>query len=42
MEKEKINLMPWAGTFLAILLYVVSLKFRGMLTSGEYEFALML
>ncbi len=42
MKKENLNLMPWAGVFLAALLYIVSLNYRGMLSTGEYEYALML
>ena len=42
MKKENLNLMPWAGAILAALLYIVSLNYRGMLSAGEYEYALML
>ena len=40
MNKEKLNLMPFIGTFLLIVLYICSLCYRGLLTPGEYDFAL--
>ncbi len=42
MKKENFNLMPWAGVFLAVLLYIASINYRGLMTAGEYDFAVML
>ncbi len=42
MEKGKIKIIPVAGTILLVLLYLVSLEFRGFFLPEEYVFAMKL
>ena len=42
MEKDKIKLIPVTGALLIILLYFVSLNFRGFFLPEEYVFAVNL
>ena len=42
MSNKKINLMPLLGSALLILLYTVSLRYRGLVAEDEYRMALLL
>ena len=42
MSEEKLNLSPWIGGILLILLYFAALSCRGFTSTAEYEFAVKL